>query len=271
VGKAVAAELVRSGARVIIVSRDEKNGTEAIRDIIRETGKDRIELVTGNLNTVNDAHRLADDLLSRYPTIHVLINNAGVWMSERTLTEDGIETTFMVNHMGPFILSLRLLPVLKQSIPSRIVNINAGLYIFGKLDLERTPQGLDFSPFRTYADTKLANLLFTVELARRLEGSGVTVNAVHPGVFRTSLGDSRGILGIITSALKVFLKSPEKGAGPSVRLAADPALSSHSGEFYLCYENKPLKPIARDEDLAERLWELSTRLGNISDTPSRSD
>ena len=269
-GKAVAAELVRRGARVVIVSRDEKNGITAMRDIIRETGKDRIELVTGSLNTVKDAHRLADDLLSRYPIIHVLINNTGVWMSEQTLTDDGLETTFMVNHMGPFILSLRLLPVLKRSTPSRIVNINAGLYIFGKLDPARTPQGLDFSPFRTYADTKLANLLFTVELARRLEGSGVTVNAVHPGVFRTSLGESRGLLGLVTKALKVFLKSPEKGAGPSVRLATDLELSSHSGEFYLCYKRRSIKPIARDENLAERLWELSARLGDIRDVPPRA-
>jgi len=267
VGKAIATEFLRLGARVIIVSRDKKNGAEAIRDIIRKTGKNHIELVPGSFNTIKDAHLLADDLLSRYPAIHVLINNAGVWMSERTLTDDGLETTFMVNHMGPFILSLRLLSVLKQSIPSRIVNINAGLYVFGKLDLERTPQGLDFSPFRTYADTKLANLFFTMELARRLEGSGVTVNAVHPGVFRTSLGDSKGILGIFTNVLKVFLKSPEKGAGPSVRLAAEPELSSHTGEFYLCYKKKPLKPVARDDDLSRKLWELSTRLGHMSDSP----
>jgi len=267
VGKAVATELVRRGARVIIVSRDEKNGAEAVRDIARETERDHIELVTGSLNTVEDAHRLAGDLTTRYPAIHVLINNAGVWMSRRTLTDDGIESTFMVNHLGPFILSLRLLPLLRQSAPSRIVNINAGLYIFGKVDLERTPAGLDFSPFRTYADSKLANLLFTVELSRRLEGAGVTVNAVHPGVFRTSLGDSRRFLGAITKVLKLFLKSPEQGAGPSVRLAADPRLSSKTGGFFLCYEEKKIRPIARDEDLAVRLWNLSVRLGEITESP----
>ncbi len=267
IGKAIAMSLARKNAHVVIISRDALKGEKALEDIRSASAAGRVDLVIGDLGSIGEIRRLAVTLLERYPQIHVLINNAGVWMMTRTVNVDGLETTFVVNHMAPFMLSNLMLERLKASAPARIVNVNAALYVFGRLDLERTPYGRDFSRFRTYANTKLCNMLFTSELARRIKGSGVTINAVHPGVIRTNLGRSQGILGHFLSLTKRFLPPPEKGAEAPVWLATSPELGKVSGKYFNVTSESRMNKAARDVASAAKLWELSLNLAGMHSSP----
>jgi NAD(P)-dependent dehydrogenase (short-subunit alcohol dehydrogenase family) len=266
IGKAIAAKLAGMGRRVVMVSRDAEKGRVAA-DEVRAAAKGMrggaVELVVGSLNTVADARRLGETIRDRYPTIGCLINNAGVWMTKKVLTADGIETTFMVNHLGPFILTNLLLPNLAAGAPARVVNVNAGLYVFGRLDLAQTPQGEDFSRFRTYCNSKQANVLATVELARRLEGQGVTVNALHPGVVNTGLGDREGALGAVLKVYKRIWKTPEEGAAAPVWVATAPELAGVTGRFFFLTKEKDILPKGKDPETAARLWELSAKMSGV--------
>jgi NAD(P)-dependent dehydrogenase (short-subunit alcohol dehydrogenase family) len=265
IGKAIAHALAGMGRRVVVVSRDPEKGRTAVEEIRAATGNRDVELVVGSLNTVADARKLGETIRDRYPSIDCLINNAGVWMTKKVLNADGLETTFMVNHLGPFILTNLLLPSLIAGKPARVVNVNAGLYVFGRLDLEKTPYGEDFGRFRTYCNSKQANLLFTVELARRLEATGVTVtvNALHPGVINTGLGDREGVLGSVLKAYKRLWKTPEQGAAAPVWVATAPELEGVSGRFFLLTKEKKILPKGKDPEAAARLWELSERLSGV--------
>lgn len=263
IGKAIALELARMNHKVIIVCRDNQKGLAALDEIQGISGSSGIELVQGDLSSIKSCRNLAAVLLEKYPGMNVLINNAGVWKTKCELNSDGLETSFMVNHMAPFILSNLLFEQLKRNAPARIVNVNAGLYIKGKLDLEKTPYGKDFTRFSTYANTKLCNVLTTCEMARRIEGSGVTVNAVHPGVINTRLGDSRGLLGFVLRGAKHFWGTPAQGAEAPVWLATEPSLHNTSGKFFLLKNEMELTNAAKDAALSKRLWEFSAKAAGI--------
>lgn len=260
IGKAIALSLAQKQFHVTIISRDPQKGKHAVAEIQNATGHDAVDLVIGDLSSVSSTHQLADTLLERFPNIAVLINNAGVWMPRRELNQDQLEYSFMVNHLAPFILSNRLLPLLKANAPARIVNVNAGLYVKGKLDLEKTPFGHDFSRMGTYANTKLCNILFTKELANRICNSGVTVNAVHPGVIRTNLGDTSGIVGAILRLVKRSWASPEEGAQAPVWLATSSAVEGINGQYFNEQEAVEVSENAKDEELGLGLWNLSATL-----------
>jgi NAD(P)-dependent dehydrogenase (short-subunit alcohol dehydrogenase family) len=194
------------------------------------------------------------------------VNNAGIWPTKLQMNADNLEMSFMVNHLAPFILSNRLLSTLKSNAPARIVNVNAGLYVNGKYDPDKTPYGKDFNRMKTYANTKLCNVLFTREFAQRIEGSGVTINALHPGVIRTSLGDFSGILGMLLRLVKRSWGSPEEGAKPPVWLATSPEVEGINGQYYDLQKPIDVNEIASDVELGKRLWEQSVafaKLGNI--------
>ncbi len=263
IGKEIARSLAKEKYHVVIISRDPEKGKAALEEIKTDTRNDAVELVTGDLGTIEGCRNLAQTLLDRYPGIQVLINNAGVWKDKCEINADGLETSFMVNHIAPFILSNLLLERLRQNPPSRIVNVNAGLYIFGRLDPDKTPYGKDFSRFRTYANSKLCNILFTLEFARRIDGSGVTVNAVHPGVIRTKLGDTTGVSGWILRMLKHFLGTPEKGAIAPVRLATASELEGVNGKYFNMQKMRDVIRKAGDRELALQLWDLSSRFLNV--------
>ena len=256
IGKEVVRQLAEQGHQVVAVSRSREKGARAVDEIQAAVPAAKIDLVQGGLSTIAGVRALAQMLLAQYPRIHVLINNAGVWMTKRELNADGLEMTYMVNHMAPFLLSNLLLDRLKESAPARIVNVNAGLYAMGEANLEKVPTGENFHRFKTYMHSKMCNMLATLELARRIEGSGVTVNALHPGVIRTNLGVSAGPLGWLIRAIKLFWTSPEEGAKPVVRLATDPALEGVSGKYFEIYQEKPVTEAAQDRELAKRLWVL---------------
>ncbi len=258
IGKAIALALASQRRHVVIVSRDPTRGSAAVADLRAQSGNPTVECVVGDLSSIHTTQQLADSLLDQFPDLTVLINNAGVWMTERVLTADGLELSFMVNHLTPFILSRRLLPRLQVNSPARIVNVSAGMYIRGRVDLQRTPYGLDFDRLRTYATTKLCQVLCMRVLAEHLPGTGVTVNAVHPGVIRTQLGDMPGVAGRLLSLIKRRWGTPEQGADAPVWLATAPEVVATSGQFFDRRTPVPFAKPAQDRDLARQLWRWSS-------------
>jgi len=264
IGKAIALSLAQQGHRVVIVSRNVQKGEAALADIRNASHIQEAELVIGNLNSIENAKKLAYTLIEKYPQSSVLINNAGVWMDKKVLNEDGLEYTFMVNHMAPFILANLMFPVLKANAPARIVNVNAGLYIKGKLDLYKTPYGTDFGRMATYMNTKLCNVMFTREFAKTISGSGVTINAVHPGVIRTGLGDTTGLMGGFLRLIKRSWDTPEAGAEAPVWLATAPELEGVNGKYYVLKKEAEYEGMALDTALAQQLCQLSSQLSGVN-------
>jgi NAD(P)-dependent dehydrogenase (short-subunit alcohol dehydrogenase family) len=262
IGKATAVALAKQGEHVVIVSRNVCKGEAALAEIRTMSGNPATELVVGDLGSVESAKQLAAKLLAAYPNIAVLVNNAGVWPLALQLNVDGLENAFMVNHLAPYILSNMLLDRLRRNRPSRIVNVNAGLYIKGKIDLATTPYGKDFGRFSTYMNTKLCNIYFTQKLSRLLDGSGVTVNAVHPGVIRTNLAETGGLFGWLLRQAKKFWAAPEEGARPVVWLATAPKLEQTNGRYFDLTVEKPYAEKAQNDDLRDTLWDLSGKLAS---------
>ena len=205
IGYAVCESLVHKGFRTIAVVRNLDAGVPP-----------KVEKVTGDLANKRTVAALVTALRDTCPTIDVLVHNAGVWPTRRTHNEDGLEESFAVNHLAPFQLNLALEDRLR-----RVVQVSAGLYVKGRVDLDRTPYGKDFHRMRTYCDTKRANLLLVPLFARRWQDAGVTIDAVHPGVIRTDLGDPGGALGAVLRLVKRRWATPADGAAPIVRLADD--------------------------------------------------
>lgn len=263
IGKAMAADLVGMGHHVVIVSRNKEKGEAALAEIRQQRSTAEVDLLVGSLDTIASTKQLAQAIIDNYPQISVLINNAGVWMHQRIINDDGLEYSFMVNHMAPFILSSMLFPVLQANAPARIVNVNAGLYIKGKLDLSKTPYGKDFGRMASYINTKLCNAIFTREFARATAGSGVTINAVHPGVIRTGLGDTTGLMGALLRLVKRSWDTPEAGAEAPVWLATAPELDSITGRYFLLKEETDYATNATDDALNKQLCDLSAELSGI--------
>ena len=258
IGFAVARDLAAKGCRVLIVARDVEGGRRAERELA-PVGD--VKLVLGDLSTPRTTRIAARQILEACPQIDVVIHNAGVWPSRLERDEDGIERAFAVNHLAPFLLNHLLEPALVRG--SRVVQVSAGLYVKGKVDLERTPTGDDFHAIKTYATTKLCNLLLLERFARRFEARGVTINATHPGVIRTGLGDRAGLLGLLLRGVKQLWKRPEEGARPVTRLALDPELANVTGRYFHLEQETPLAEVARDPALAARLWEQAETLCGI--------
>jgi NAD(P)-dependent dehydrogenase (short-subunit alcohol dehydrogenase family) len=248
----------------VLISRNRERGETAVQEICQTNPSAKIDLLVGDVGTINATRRLAQDLLDHCSQIHVLINNAGVWPTKKQINEDGLEQGFMVNHLAPFMLNQLLQERLKASAPARIINISAGLYVNGRVDLNKTPYGHDFHPMRTYASTKLCSMLCFPLEAQQLAGSGVTLNAVHPGVIRTKLGTMRGPLGWLMKLVKRSWGTPEQGAVAPVWLATAPELATVNGKYFNEKEEIPLAEAVQNPELAERLWQLSETLAKFS-------
>ncbi len=250
IGLAVSRALARTGCRVFLVARDADAGRQAEREL-RADGD--VRFVQGDLSCVRSTRQAARAIAAECPKIDVLVHNAGLWPSRREVNEDGVERAFAVNHVAPFLLNHLLVDTLVNG--ARVVQVSAGLYVKGKVDVAQTPTGGDFHPIRTYATTKLCNLLLLERYAERFSRRGVTINAVHPGVLRTGLGDRPGAFGLVVRAVKQLWKPAEAGAPPVVRLALAPELEGVTGRYFHLEDEMPLADVARDAPTARALWE----------------
>jgi NAD(P)-dependent dehydrogenase (short-subunit alcohol dehydrogenase family) len=255
IGRPAAERLAALGATVVLPARDTSRGHAVAEAIVARGG--RAEVVRADFGSLATVRAAADEIARRHPRIGVLINNAGVITRRREATADGLERQFAVNHLAPFLLTLRLIDALRAGAPARIVNVSSGAHAGHRLDFDDLMSEREYRHDRVYGRTKLANILFTHELARRLEGSGVTANAVHPGVVATGLlADYMGM----PAGRRSFGSTPERGAEPLVYLAASPEVAGVSGRFFDRCEETRSSAASYDEAAARRLWEESERL-----------
>ncbi len=255
IGKATAAGLAGMGARVLACGRNRQKLDAAVAEIRQATGNPAVEPLVADLASMQQVIGLADAIAAATDRLDVLINNAGVFLDRRVETADGYDLTFAVNHLAPFALTTRLLPLLKASAPARIVTVSSALHArVGALDVAALAAG---GGSAAYGQSKLCNVLFTRALARRLAGSGVTANCLHPGVIATEIGDDgdlRGVMGFFWRLIKAFMPGPAKGARTSIHLATSPAVADVSGEYF--DKCKPAKSsgLSKDAALADALW-----------------
>jgi NAD(P)-dependent dehydrogenase (short-subunit alcohol dehydrogenase family) len=262
IGKATAIGLAAMGARVGITGRDLTRAEQAAADIRGASGNQAIDVFTADMSSQAEVRRLAGTVLSAYPRLDVLVNNVGGFWAHRHPTADGLEHTFALNHLAAFLLTNLLLNRLKASAPARVITVSSGAQAAGRIDFDDLQGARSYSGQRAYSQSKLANIVFSNELARRLRGTGVTANAVHPGVVRTNFGseDQAGFFLIISPFVRPFLKTPAQGAQSQIYLASSPDVAGITGQFFSNCKPKTANKVVRDVDLTARFWRVSADL-----------
>ncbi|KAA3643361.1 MAG: SDR family NAD(P)-dependent oxidoreductase [Chloroflexi bacterium] len=262
IGKATALGLAQMGATVVMVCRDEGKGKVAQAEIKAQTGNDNVHLLLADLSSQTDVRKLADDFQAQFERLDVLINNAGIIPGARQVSVDGIEIQLAVNHLAPFLLANLLLDTLKASAPARVLTVSSQVHAWDAIDWEDLQSEKSYSPNTVYNRSKLMNVLFTYELARRLEGTGVTANCLHPGVVNTNmLADYMG------SPREGFSSGVpvEEGARTSLYLATSSDVEGVSGKYFREEREADSSPDSHDEEQARRLWDLSVVLTGLEE------
>ncbi len=265
IGKATALGLAQMGATVVMVCRDRARGEAAQSEIKTKSGNDAVDLLLADLSSQQLIRQLVENFKQHYTQLHVLINNAGLFMLTRRKTVDGLETTFAVNQLAPFLLTNLLLDTLKASAPARIVNVSSESHESGYIKMDDLQAEKRYRPMRAYEQSKLALVLFTYELARRLQETGVTANCLHPGFVATNIGQS-GVGFVGRPAVKLIFRfgiSPEEGAKTSIYLASSPDVEGVTGKYFARSIPRRSAPISYDESLQQQLWEESAKLVNL--------
>jgi len=261
IGKVTAKTLAADGATVIMICRSRDKGEAARDEIVKETRNENVDLMIADFSELSQIRKLAADVKAKYPRLHTLVNNAGAYNSARMLTADGYETTFAVNHLAYFLLTVELLDLLKSSAPSRIVNVASDAHRAGRIHFEDLNLMNGYNGWKAYAQSKLANILFTYELARRLEGTGVTVNCMHPGGVNTNFFNNiKGVAGTLVRPFTIFMRTPEKGADTVIWLASSPEVEGVTGKYFVDRKEKNSNPESYDGEVAARLWEVSEKM-----------
>ena len=265
IGKATALGLAQMGATVVMVCRDRARGEEGQREIKAQSGNDAVDLLLADLSSQQSIRQLADIFRQRYTHLHVLINNAGAGFTQRRESVDGLEMTFAVNYLAPFLLTNLLLDVLKNSTPARIINVDSDNHRFVRLDMHDLQLKHRYGFLRAYGRSKLALLLFTYELARQLHGTGITVNALEPGPTATTFGqkDAGPLARTILRFISTRFGSPEEGAQTSVYLASSPEVETITGKYFVKSVPRRSSTLSYDESLQRQLWEESAKLVNL--------
>jgi NAD(P)-dependent dehydrogenase (short-subunit alcohol dehydrogenase family) len=272
IGRETALGLSRLGARVAIVGRD-PGRTEGVAAAIRsEVPGAKVEAFVADLERTGEVRRLAAEVRSRLPALHVLVNNAGAIFVRREVTAEGLERTFALNHLSQFLLTRELLPLLERSAPARIVNVSSAAHRRGRIDFDDLQAEKGYGAMSAYGASKLMNILFTRELARRLAGKGVTANCLHPGVINTGFAKNRpGVVRLLAKLAAPLLGSPEQGARTSIFLASDESVAGGTGLYFQsCREAAPTAA-AQDDVAALRLWRESERLVNAAPGAARTE
>jgi NAD(P)-dependent dehydrogenase (short-subunit alcohol dehydrogenase family) len=261
IGKAAGISLARQGMSIIMVSRNKEKGESIRAAIVENTRNENIHLAVADLSSQQDIRKLASDIKSKYTKLDILINNAGGIFDKRLLTVDGIELTFALNHLAYFLLANLLLEILKAAPAGRVVNVSSQAHQYGKIDFNDPNFEKGYNAMISYAQSKLANVLFTYELSRRLAGTEITANALHPGVVRTNFGkEISGIAGFVFKSLDFFMRSPEQGAETVIWLASAAEVEGVSGKYFLDKKEIRSSKISYDESVADRLWNVSAQM-----------
>ena len=266
IGKATAQALAAMGATVIIVGRDVLKTSQVAEEIRAASGSNTVESLLADLSSPQEVRWLADKFKRKYSHLHVLINNAGGFFMRRQLRGNGIEMTFALNHLAGFLLTNLLLDTLKASAPARIINVSSNAHASGKIEFDNLQGEREYGP-RAYDNSKLANILFTMELARRLEGTGVTANALHPGFVATGFAKNNGklIAALVSLITPLVARSPAKGAETSVYLASSPSVEGITGKYFYDSHIIPPAPQATDMVVARKLWDVSAQMAHLAD------
>jgi len=252
IGLETARGLARLDARVVMVCRDQKKGEAARRDIMATTGNGKIDLLIADLASLKSVRKLAEQVNANYPQLHVLIHNAGLMSKHREVSADGFEMQFAVHHLAVFLLTDLLLDLLKKSAPARIISVSSMIHKLGKINFDDLQAERKFGAYRTYGQSKLAMILYTHELAARLRGTGVTVNALHPGAVATNIG--------MPDWLNLFLATPEQGARTTLYLATAPEVERVTGKYFVNSKEAKSSRASHDPNVGGRLWLVSEQL-----------
>ena len=264
IGRAASLALAKRGARVVMVARNQARGEAARAEIVKESGITSVDLLLADLSSLESVRQLSREFQSRYSRLDVLVNNAGLFNQRRTSTVDGYENTFETNYLSSFLLTNLLLDLLKRSAPSRIINVSSVGHYNGHINFEDLNLEKDYGGWKAYGQSKLALVLFTHQLAKKLVGTGVTVNALHPGTVATHIWSRPlGPFGFIMALPKLFMASPEKGAETIVYLATADDAANLTGQYWEKSRVKKSSEESYDEDIAQRLWDVSVKLTHL--------
>jgi len=262
IGKATAIGLAKMNATIVMICRSKERGEEAQKEIIELTGNKKVDLLLCDLSSQESIRKFVSEFKSKYQKLHILINNAGVMLSKRGVSVDGFEMNFAVNHLAPFLLTNLLLDALKNSAPSRIINVSSAAHRMAKMDFDDLQsEKMKYRLMKIYGASKLALMLFSYELSRRLEGTSVTVNTLHPGLVNTNLGQDQSSFS--QGFAKLFFKKPEKGAETSIYLASSQEVEGITGKYFAKKQQKQSSEESYNEDYAKRLWKLSAEMTQL--------
>lgn len=269
IGKEAAIELAKEDAHIVMVCRNEKRGEEAQEEIIKKSDNENVDLLIADLSSLESVDDLVTTFRQEYDRLDILINNAGIFLKGREKSEDDIEKTFATNHLGHFHLTTSLLDILEKSSPSRIINVSSAAHKGTEINFDEILQQEQYSSFEVYGESKLANLLFTYELDKRLKDKNITVNALHPGFVASNFAKNNGLLyKIVMSLLRPFQRSVSRGAQPIIYLAQSDEVTDISGKYFtdvslFPFFTKPkIEPVlssneSYSEEAQKKLWELS--------------
>ena len=265
IGRASVELFARRGATVVMLGRGQERGAQAMKELQQKVPGAKLDFIDCDLSSQASIRQAAEHFKSRHQRLDVLFNQAGVFTTDRKLTVDGVETMFAVNHLSYFLLTNLLLDVLLESAPARVINGTGALERAGKIAFDDLTAERKWSPFKVLAQSKLANLLFTAELSRKLAGTGVTANSFHPGGVKTGFGaGAGGAIGLLMKFTSLFGSTPEKAALSPLHLAIEPSLAQVTGEFFMLTKKTVPSAQARDPELARRLWEVSAQLTGVT-------
>ena len=259
IGREVCFELARQGAKIVMSARNRQQAEQVRSEIISKTGNPNIYLITADLSSFQDVVALSEGFRNKFGQLDVLINNAGIFLSEYLETSEGLEIQWMVNYLAHYVLTRRLLDLLKVADDSRVINVSSNAHFKGRINFEDLNGFANYRGFQAYSQSKLANVLFTKKLATRLRDTSVSSFALHPGVVRTGIGNknNKSWMSWAWNLGKPFMISPAKGAATIVYLASSPHLAKLSGLYFVDSQPRPSSHLSSDRELASRLWEVS--------------